>query len=110
MNQRSTLSKIAEEIAEAAQNRASALRRQIVELEKETAHKKAALDMANLTHKRLANYQVLIGTEYQCPYCWIDSGTQSSLRPTRRGADNEDVFACNAMGHEIAFPTGLRSH
>jgi hypothetical protein len=110
MNQRSALSKIAEELTEAAQNRASALRREIVELEKETAKKKSALDAANLAHERLANYTVLIGTEYQCPRCWIESEVRSALRPTGRGLDNEDVFACHVKGHEIAIPTGMGRH
>ena len=110
MNQRSALSRIAQEIAEAAQNRASALRREIVELEKQAAKKKAALDQSNFANDRLANFHVMIGADYQCPHCWIESGVRSALRPTGRGRDNEDVFACHAEGHEIFFPSDMGRH
>jgi hypothetical protein len=52
----------------------------------------AQLRSANLSYQRLANFQVKIGADYQCPACWIEHEARSALRPIGSGTDTEDIF------------------
>ncbi len=97
------LRKIASETARYAQARVTRLEEEVLDLEKRLAEKKTERDSARLAAKRLSNFQVTIGTDYQCPRCWIESGTRSPLRPIGGGTRDEDFFRCR-RGHDVTIP------
>ena len=99
-----TFREYAEEIANRVQSRASRLEREIFDLEKTAAKKKAELNSAN-AHKRLANYQVQIGRDYQCPRCWIEREITASLRAIGGSTETEEFFRCNKCDERLPVPT-----
>ena len=96
------LRKAAREIAEQAKARVTHLEREIIDLEKRLAEAKAKCDSARLAPQRLANYQVKLGADYQCPRCWIDSETLSLLRPVR-GHGAQDFLECDRCNSDYAI-------
>ena len=53
----------------------------LLDLDRQLTQKKKECDTARLAPKRLANYSVKLGADYQCPRCWIDNEARSALRP-----------------------------
>src|SRR5580658_10916831 len=92
------LGRIADEIAMHAQKRAAYLRGEYLEAEKLALEKKAKFESANLAFKRTTNFKVKIGTDYQCPRCWLESGKAASLR-SDSGDTRDDILRCQ-FGHE----------
>jgi hypothetical protein len=81
------LRKIARETADYAQGCVAHLEQEVRDLETLLADKKKELDAASLAPKRLANFQVAIAADYQCPYCWIHSGAKSPLARSAAGPE-----------------------
>jgi hypothetical protein len=44
-----------------------------------------------------------IGRDLQCPHCWLQDETQSSLRPLS-GTDTEELFECRKCHFELSVP------
>ena len=88
------ISDLAAQMAEESQQRAATLQAKLQEIEAQRTEVQAELDAAKLARQRLANFQVQIGLNFQCPQCWIYNGVQSSLRPIPSGT-GEDVFRCD---------------
>jgi hypothetical protein len=61
------LLQIAQDCFKRAINRANALRIEYLETQNRLADLKTKLDLENLAEDRLANFQVKIGGDYQCP-------------------------------------------
>jgi hypothetical protein len=59
---------------------------------------------ARLAHDRLANFQIKIGADYQCPGCWIEHERRSSLTPVGGGTATEEFFTCHVYHFGIAIP------
>src|SRR5271157_1071839 len=93
---------MAAEMAAHSQQRASNLQRELAETEDRKAQLEAQLHAANLAHKRLAEFQVKIGTDYQCPRCWIDHETRAALTPIGGGTDKEDFFRCHTCNLTVS--------
>ncbi|HEV8015845.1 MAG TPA: hypothetical protein VGP48_09945 [Stellaceae bacterium] len=96
---------IAEQMAEYASARASQHQRELKEAELRKAEIEAKLRSANAALDRLANFQVKIGADYQCPACWIENETKAILRPVGGGTDADDFFRCNKCGAEFNVPS-----
>ncbi len=61
---------------------------------------------ADMIHTRVLAYRPHTGQhQYQCPRCWIRSGTRSSLR-SLPGTDEHDILKCNSprCGAEFIIP------
>jgi hypothetical protein len=93
------LLQMAQDAVARAKNRANALRPEYLETEKRLAALKAKLDFENLAEDRLANYQVILGPDYQCPSCWIESERKAMLRPALSDS-GESLLRCN-YGHDL---------
>ncbi len=105
---RSSLFRIAEEIARNARDRAARLQIEVAQLEEQAAQKKTAIATANLSLDRLASFKIATEMEYPCPFCWIEEEVRSILRPVP-SADEGDVFRCEARGHEVVFGGSLET-
>lgn len=98
------LAKEAEYAASNAQHRVAALELQLKEVERQKLEIEAKCQVASLAPKRLLKFQPKIGTEYQCPRCWISDERRSSLRPIPAIDDTDDTMVCRACGAEYLIP------
>lgn len=71
----------AERIAFRLQNQDARLEREQLELQQKMADIQAKRDAARVASKRLANYAVKLGIDYQCPRCWVEFEARSALTP-----------------------------
>lgn len=92
----------AREIAAEVEQSVARLQREQPELEKRLAEKQAQLDLASLAPKRLANYVVRVGADYQCPRCWIYEEKRSRMLP-RPGPPRQDIFECVVCGRSVVL-------
>jgi hypothetical protein len=99
------LRKIANEIADRMQQRGAQLQHEIENLETVLARKKAELDTTDRVHDRLADFAIQVGSDYQCPACWIERETRSSLTPLGGGTRSEESFRCRACGRRFNIPS-----
>ncbi len=88
----------AAEAAAYMQERTARLREEYLTAQKIASDKKAELDLASSAVKRAADFQVTLGADYQCPFCWIESGERTPLRPVSSDT-GDDIFRCR-HGHE----------
>ena len=86
-------------------NRARALEPQLQEIEKLKLEIEAECHAARLAPKRLLDYKFKIGTEYQCPRCWINDERQSALRPANSASVDRNLMRCQTCAAEFAIPT-----
>lgn len=92
----------AQAIALHQKQRAAALYEEYLALIKEADDIKAQCDSARSAPKRLFNFKVQIGGDYQCPSCWIISSLNAPIRPVP-SQDRSDKFRCASCGHEFSF-------
>jgi len=97
------IQQIALEFASNAQHRAFALQSKLAEIEARKVAIEAELHTANLARKRIANFKVQIGADYQCPRCWIEHETRSALIPISGGTRDEDFFRCSTCHYELTI-------
>jgi len=96
---------LAAETADGLHHQSEALHRELGEIRTRQAQIGLKLDAAKLAQQRLANFQIVIGEEYQCPRCWIERATHASLRPMDGSTDSEDFFRCSGCGWDISLPS-----
>jgi hypothetical protein len=87
------LKNYAGEFAERAHQRKIELDRKHSDLQVELAKVEAERQSASDALKRLANYPVKLGADYQCPRCWVQRGAMSPLKPIPSDT-NDDLFRC----------------
>jgi hypothetical protein len=93
------LRQMAHDAAARAKGRASRLSEEYAEAEKSLSALKTKLDFENFAEDRLVNFKVKIGTDYQCPICWIDDKGRFPLRPAYTD-DKLAVLRCD-KGHSL---------
>jgi hypothetical protein len=98
------LHKLAADYAVDAKNRAARLHSEATELEIKVVHLRSQGDAASLAPKRLSNYQVKIGVDYQFSRCWIDNERRSPLVPEPGGGAGRDFFRCDTCGGTFDVP------
>jgi hypothetical protein len=98
----SELLRMAQEVVAESQAGSAYAYKAYLEAQARTAQLKAKLDFANLAEDRLANFQVKIGADYQCPRCWIERHSRAQLLP-RPGGPKEDILECR-NGHTFYIP------
>jgi hypothetical protein len=78
-----------------AKDSAATLQRQLAEMELAKREIEARLHAASLALKRLGTFVVERGSDFQCPYCWINNETAASLRLVGDGTQSGDLFRCD---------------
>lgn len=91
---------IAAEIARNLQGSATSLQRELFDIEARKTAIEAELHAAHLSLKRLADFKVKIGADYQCPRCWVMRGVISALRQVNSSSHHEDWYRCDTCGLE----------
>ena len=95
------LRRFAREIAARAEQQVAHLENEVLELQQRLAEKKAECDAARGAPKRLSNYDVSLGADYQCPRCWIEHERRSPLRPVPSDVGDIDIFRCRICREEF---------
>lgn len=105
MDAEMVLTNEAAKIAERLQSTARALEPELLEIEKRKIEIDATLHMAHLSRKRLLDLQVRLGTNFQCPRCWIEREARTALTPIP-GTDSDDILRCHSCGvdYVISLP------
>ena len=62
-----------------------------------------ALELAHSANDRANSFVPQMGSNYQCPICWIDESKQSDLN-TASGSDVEDIMHCSRCGSDFRIP------
>lgn len=88
------LREYAAELVTRDQEQQSALEKKLGELKTQIAQVEALLDPLRLRPQRLLNFEVVLGSDYQCPGCWILHEKRSALRAISGGTNTEDFFKC----------------
>ena len=70
---------IAEEIVQHMEARRSALQAELAKIEARKREIDLALRATKLGRERLANFQIKIGPDYQCPSCWVRNEQRTTL-------------------------------
>jgi hypothetical protein len=92
------------EIASDYQQRIDKLERELRDLEARKLAVEEALRTASIIPKRLARFKPKIGTEHQCPRCWLEQEARSTLEPIGGGTRHEDDFRCRSCGFQLTIP------
>lgn len=96
----------AREIASRLQAAAMRIHKEYLEAEAEAEavaqQLKAKSDTACTAPKRLTNFSVKIGGDYQCPACWIERNSRSALMP-KQSTTKDDVLECGECGHSLTI-------
>ena len=85
-------------------NRARVLEPQLEEIEKLKLEIEAECQAGRLAPKRLLQYEFKIGTEYQCPRCWIYYERRSALHPPALRAPTEPSCAAKPVPPILSSP------
>lgn len=96
------LQTVAREIARRAQFRLAVLDREEAELDRRMAE--IGVERANIrgAAQRARDFRPMIGTEYQCPRCWVDHKKQSVLQPMASQTENA-LFRCQDCDLDLEF-------
>jgi hypothetical protein len=76
----------------------AALEAELVAIEQRRIETEAELKTAKLARTRLLDFRPRPGHGYQCPHCWIQNETQSTLRPMA-SVTSDEILSCHAGGH-----------
>lgn len=79
------------------------LEREQAGVEQRIAEIKAQLEAARVAQKRLLNYQPSIGTDFQCPRCWVVNEIRADVRPIP-SQTSDDIMRCGTCGADIVIP------
>jgi hypothetical protein len=97
------ITKFAAEIGRHAEQRSVFLKHELADITARKAEIEAHLHSTTVLQERLASFQPEIGGSLQCPRCWVDRETQSSL--TRApGTGLEESYRCLKCGFELLVP------
>jgi hypothetical protein len=86
-------------------NRARVLEPQLQQIEKLKLEIEAECRAARLAPKRLLEYKFQIGTEYQCPRCWVYHERRSGLQPANSRNADRAILRCQACATQFVVST-----
>jgi hypothetical protein len=99
----------AERLALRAEQRALKLQAELLEIEAKKLAIEAELDLAKGTVKRLRNFEVGRGGNRQCPFCWVETGSNPRLTaPSPVQARTPSCGATPATTNGISLADGTR--
>jgi predicted RNA-binding Zn-ribbon protein involved in translation (DUF1610 family) len=101
MNTEGELERFAKAIAVALERQASSLLSQLEELEAQKRKLQMQLDTTRRAVKRAGYFQSRIGSEFQCPSCWVKNVTRTAL--TSVAGTHGNFFVCKACGSDYTI-------
>jgi hypothetical protein len=95
--------KFVAEIGRHAEQRSVYLRHELAGIMARKAEIEAHLRSTTVLQERLVRFQPEIGRSLQCPRCWVDRETRSSLTEAP-SMEKEDSFRCHKCGFDLSIP------
>ena len=90
-------------MADSLEGGVAALEAELVAMEQRRIETEAELKAAKLARTRLLDFRPCLGHGYQCPHCWIQNETQSTLSPMA-SVTSDEILRCHACGSEYVIP------
>jgi primosomal protein N' len=79
------------------------LEAELVAMEQRRIETEAELKTAKHAQTRLLDFRPRQGHSYQCPHCWLQNETQSTLSPMA-SVTSDEILRCLACGSEYVIP------
>jgi len=76
---------------------------ELLAFERRRIETEAKLKTAKLARTRLLDFRPRRGEGYQCPLCWLQNETQSTLSPVP-SVTSDEILRCDACGSEYVIP------
>jgi hypothetical protein len=95
--------KFAAEIGRHAEQRPIHLKHELADIMARKAEIEAHLHSTTVLQGRLGRFEPEIGGSLQCPRCWVDRETRSSLSGAP-STEKEDSFRCHKCGFDLSMP------
>ena len=92
----------AAQIAAQHQSRAREFEAELLEIERRKIEIGAKLKAAHLAPQRALNFKPMLGSDYQCPVCWIDHDARSTLFSVP-ATTTDDIMRCPTCA-DFFFP------
>ena len=96
------LKQIAIRIANHIEGNALELKRELLQVQLREKELQTTIHAASAASERSRNFVPLLGSDYQCPACWVDRERKSGLSPVD-SPENNDIFVCRTCGLEFSF-------
>ena len=90
-------------MADSLEGGVATLELELVAIEQRRIETEAELKTAKLARTRLLDFRPRLGHGYQCPHCWIQNQTQSTLSPVA-SVTSDEILRCDACGSEYVIP------
>jgi hypothetical protein len=103
MSMSSELRQVANEIAQNAQSRLAALDQEEAEIDARIVEIQAERKNISLAAQRALDFRPQVGTDFQCPRCWVDYERRARLLPIGGATSAGDHFRCRTCGFEYAL-------
>jgi hypothetical protein len=94
-----------DEAANTAQNLedgVAVLEAELAAIEQRVAEINAEIRQARLARQRLLDFRPQVGSEYQCPRCWVQGDSRATLEASPN-TTGEEIFACRTCGSEYVI-------
>lgn len=102
MSIKDSLAEAAAQIAERLTRKDAELQKRSRELQFELKKIETQRDFAGGAAKRLLDFHVTVGTDYQCPNCWISEGVHHALYPVP-STNSDDIMRCGRCGFDFTI-------
>jgi hypothetical protein len=76
---------------------------ELLAFERHKLETEAKLKTAKLARTRLLDFRPRRGHDYQCPFCWLQNETQSTLNSVP-SVTSDEILRCDACGSEYVIP------
>ena len=97
------IGKFAAQIGRHAEQRSVYLRHELADMTARRTEIEGHLHSTTVLQERLVRFQPEIGGSLQCPRCWVDRETRSSLTEAP-SMEKEDRFRCHKCGFDLSIP------
>ena len=104
MSIESEIEQVAIDIARQLEARGARAEHELLEIKAKEAQLLRQCDAARNAQNRRLNFQIKLGSDYQCPRCWIMHETRSSLHPVHAEHPRVDILRCDACRFDLGIP------
>jgi len=79
------------------------LEAELAAIEQHVAEINAEIRQAKLARQRLLDFRPRVGSDFQCPRCWVQGDARSTLEAWR-STTSEEILTCRVCGSEYLIP------
>jgi len=79
------------------------LEAELAAIDQRVAEINAEIRQAKLARQRLLDFRPRLGSEFQCPRCWIQGDARATLEASPN-TSGEEILTCRTCGSEYVVP------